>query len=121
MPVEPRDLSSRPMLKVARCWRLGQPCKLHQGTGAAAGITCSSEGRTRGFFPRSQGRPPGGIGGCEHEGGCALQRGQHGPRCCLARRLMTFRGQRHVCLVREPDAGDLPVRFDERDVETELR
>jgi hypothetical protein len=49
MPVEPRDLSSRPMLKVARCWRLGQPCKLHQGTGAAAGITCSSEGRTRGF------------------------------------------------------------------------
>jgi hypothetical protein len=25
------------------------------------------------------------------------------------------------CLVREPDAGNLPVRFDERDVETELR
>jgi hypothetical protein len=24
-------------------------------------------------------------------------------------------------LVREPDAGDLPVRFDERDVETESR
>lgn len=24
-------------------------------------------------------------------------------------------------LVREPDAGNLPVRFDERDVETELR
>jgi hypothetical protein len=34
---------------------------------------------------------------------------------------MTFRGQRRVCLVREPDAGDLHVRFDERDVETELR
>jgi hypothetical protein len=33
---------------------------------------------------------------------------------------MTFRGQRHACLVREPDAGDLHVRFDERDVETEL-
>ena len=26
-----------------------------------------------------------------------------------------------MCLVREPDAGDLHVRFDERDVETELR
>src|SRR5580692_8490325 len=25
------------------------------------------------------------------------------------------------CLVREPDAGELHVRFDERDVETELR
>ena len=24
-----------------------------------------------------------------------------------------------VSLLREPDAGDLPVRFDERDVETE--
>ena len=26
-----------------------------------------------------------------------------------------------LCLVREPDAGNPPVRFDERDVETELR
>jgi hypothetical protein len=26
-----------------------------------------------------------------------------------------------ACLVREPDAGNLHVRFDERDVETELR
>jgi hypothetical protein len=26
-----------------------------------------------------------------------------------------------VSLVREPDAGNLPVRFDERDVETESR
>jgi hypothetical protein len=26
-----------------------------------------------------------------------------------------------VCLFREPDAGNLPVRFDEREQETELR
>jgi hypothetical protein len=26
-----------------------------------------------------------------------------------------------ACLVREPDAGNLPVRFDEQDVETERR
>ena len=26
-----------------------------------------------------------------------------------------------MCLVRKPDAGNPPVRFDERDVETELR
>ena len=33
---------------------------------------------------------------------------------------MTFRGRKHDSLVREPDAGKPPVRFDERDVETEL-
>ena len=121
MPVEPRDLSSRPMLKAARCWRLGRPYTLHQGTGAAARVTCSSEGRTRGVNPRSRGHPLGGVGGCQSEGGCALQSGHHGPRCRRARWPMTFRGQRHACLVREPDAGDLHVRFDERGVETELR
>ena len=31
-----------------------------------------------------------------------------------------FRGRRHDVSVREPDAGDPHVRFDERDVETEL-
>jgi hypothetical protein len=32
----------------------------------------------------------------------------------------TCRGRRREALVREPDAGELHVRFDERDVETEV-
>jgi hypothetical protein len=38
----------------------------------------------------------------------------------LLRARGTFRGRPPEYLVREPDAGEPPVRFDEQDVETEL-
>src|SRR5262245_56513353 len=49
-----------------------------------------------------------------------MQPGTHGPAVARSSRARPFVGE-SMRLVREPDAGDLHVRFDERDVETELR
>src|SRR5262245_53297606 len=49
-----------------------------------------------------------------------MQPGTHGPAVARSSQARPSVGK-SMRLVREPDAGDLHVRFDERDVETELR
>ena len=68
--------------------------------------------------PGSEGRPGGGADSCVKDACAVVQQGHSIPavaRVAYAR-LSVGEGMR---LVREPDAGDLPVRFDERRLETE--
>ncbi len=63
-------------------------------------------------------RPGGGIGGCA-QNARSLHTGEHGPELWIGLPADDFSCAKVMCLVREPDAGDRPVRFDEEDVETE--
>ena len=62
--------------------------------------------------------PGGGIGGCA-QNVRSLHAGEHGPVLWFGRTADDFSCAKVMRLVREPDAGDRPVRFDEEDVETE--
>ena len=62
--------------------------------------------------------PCGGIGSCA-QNAWSLHTGEHGPELWIGRPADDFSCAKGMRLVREPDAGDRPVRFDEEDVETE--
>ena len=62
--------------------------------------------------------PCGGIGSCA-QNAWSLHTGEHGPELWIGRPADDFSCAKVMRLVREPDAGDRPVRFDEEDVETE--
>ena len=64
--------------------------------------------------------PGGRIGGCDCSAVSIASKGHTAPAVARSSRARPFVGE-SMRLVREPDAGDLHVRFDERDVETELR
>ena len=70
------------------------------------------------FDPGSETPPSGGVDGCVQAACAVVPQGLSIPavaRVAYAQ-LSVGEGMR---LVREPDAGDLPVRFDERRLETE--
>ena len=69
------------------------------------------------FDPGSEGAPSGGVDGCVKDFSAVVEQGLSIPAVARATyaRLSVGEGMR---LVREPDAGDLPVRFDERRLET---
>jgi len=90
-----------------------------QGTGAAEGVTCSSEGSTQ--VPpgkRVCARVVGGTRGCPQPACEIVRHGQHGPVLVVSRTPDDLPWAMAWCLVREPDVVVPPVRFDERDVET---
>ena len=64
--------------------------------------------------------PGGRIGGWDCSAVRIASKGHTAPAVARSSRARPFVGE-SMRLVREPDAGDLHVRFDERDVETELR